>query len=513
MTRWPEDRRVAEGVDQSSEHPSVPSRRVQAADAEPLRSPDVGLRVIRSATVRGAGYGVGVLLTAVASVFLLRHLGVADFGRYMTVASLVAIVGGLTDAGLSAIGGRDLALRGPGEERERLLTNLLGLRLVLTLLGALAAVMFALAAGYENRLVLGTALAGIGLVLLSSQTTMTLPLSVDLRIGRLTVSETTRQAAMLIAIALLVAAGAGLFPFFAVSIIAGLVTLAVTPALVSKAFVWRPTFDSAEWSRLIRETLPLAASVVVGVFYFRLLIILTSVLGTAVATGLFATSFRVSEILYSLATLAVTIALPVLTVAADESGRLRYILQRMVEVSLIAACYLVIVVVILAEPVLRLLAGDQYRDAAPVLRIQVFALVPVFLTQVLVVGLISIRRPFAQLLANGVAVPVMLAMGLVLIPRYGAIGASTSALVAEAGYGLMLLVLFVRSDPSLRPNFRFLWKIAIAAGLGAAAASTPGLPPVGAAAAATVVYFTVLLLTRAVPREVLDAFVFRSRST
>ena len=111
---------------------------------EALRGADVGLRVIRGATVRGAGYGVGILITAAASVLLLRHLGVVDFGRYMTVASLVAIVGGLTDAGLSAVGSRDLALRRPGGERRRLLANLLGLRLVITPLGVLAAIAFAL---------------------------------------------------------------------------------------------------------------------------------------------------------------------------------------------------------------------------------------------------------------------------------------------------------------------------------------------------------------------------------
>jgi O-antigen/teichoic acid export membrane protein len=484
----------------------------EAGELEPLRSPDVGLRVIRGATVRGTGYGLGVLLTAVASVLLLRHLGVADFGRYMTVASLVAIVGGLTDAGLTAVGGRDLALRPQGDERRRLLANLLGLRLVLTPLGALAAIAFAIVAGYDHTLVLGTVLAGIGVVLVSCQTTMTLPLSVELKIGRLTAAEVIKQAAMLLAIALLVAAGAGLSPFFAVSIAVGLVMLLVTPALVGRAFVWRPAFDAAEWRRLIRETLPLAASVVVGVFYFRLLIVLMSLLATAVATGLFATSFRVSEILYGVATLAVTIALPVLSVAAEERTRLRYILQRMIEVSMIAACYLVVLVFILAEPVLNLVGGSQYRAAAPVLRIQVFALIPVFLSQVLVVGLISIRRPSAQVVANGIAVPLMLGLGLVLIPRYGATGAAIAALVAETGYGLALLVLFVRCDPSLRPSYKFLWKIAVATGLGAAAAFVPGLPPFGAAAAATVGYLAGLLLTRAIPREVLDAFVLRNRS-
>ena len=219
-------------------------------------------------------------------MLLLRHLGVVDFGRYMTVASLVAIVGGLTDAGLSAVGSRDLALRRPGGERRQLLANLLGLRLVITPLGVLAAIAFALLAGYDRTLVLGTVLAGFGLVLVTCQTTMTLPLTVALRIGGLTALELAKQLVMLAAIALLVLVEAGLLPFFAVSIAVGLVALAVSPRLLGSELVWRPAFAAAEWRLLIRETLPLAAAVVIGVVYFRLLILLMSLLATAVETGL-----------------------------------------------------------------------------------------------------------------------------------------------------------------------------------------------------------------------------------
>jgi O-antigen/teichoic acid export membrane protein len=503
---------AGEGTDDVPEPLPLALSPLAVTDFEPLRSPDVGLRVIRGTVIRGLGYGLGMLLTAVASVFLLRHLGVADFGRYAAVTSLVAIVAGLTDAGLSAVGSRDLALRPRGEERRRLLANLLGLRLVLTPIGALAAIGFAVVAGYDRTLVIGTVLAGIGLILASCQTTLSLPLSVELRIGRLTATEVIKQAAMLVAIAALVAADAGLSLFFAVSIVVGLATLAVTPALVGKAFVGRPAFDRTEWRTLIRETLPLAAAIVVGVLYFRLLIVLMSLLATAVETGLFAASFRVAEILYGVATLAVTIALPVLAIAAEDRTRLRYMLQRMIEASVIASGYLILVVLIVAEPVLNLLGGGQYRGAAPVLRIQVIALVPVFLGQVFVIGLIAIRRQSAQVVANLIALPLMLGLGLVLIPLYGAIGAAITALVAEIVYGVALLVLFVRCDRRLRPSPTFLWKVAVASGLGAAAVLVPGLSTIVTAVVATVGYLAGLLLTRAIPREVVDAFVLRKRS-
>ena len=40
-------------------------------------------------------------------MLLLRHLGVAQFGRYATVIALAAIVAGLADAGLTVAGQRE----------------------------------------------------------------------------------------------------------------------------------------------------------------------------------------------------------------------------------------------------------------------------------------------------------------------------------------------------------------------------------------------------------------------
>ena len=470
-----------------------------------LRAPEAGRLVIRGAAVRGLGYGAGVLLVAAASVFLLRYLGVAEFGRFATIMSLIAIASGVTDAGLTAVGARDLPLR-PRVAQPRLLANLLGLRLLLTPLGVLGATVFALVAGYDDELVLGTLLAGAGLVLVNAQATMMLPLQVDLRIGRLTAAEVMRQALTVAGIVALVAAGASLLPFFAVPVIVGVGVLAASPLLVGPNLVFRPALERSEWRSLLREALPLAASLVMSVIYFRVLIILVSLISTAKETGLYATSFRVFEILFGLPTLVLTVALPVLAVAHDDRARLRYVLQRMTEVGAIAAAFLAVLIVIVARPMIELLGGSEYADAAPILRIQAFALAAVFLGQVWQLALISIRRQSALVLANGVALVLVLALGIPLVAAYDAIGAAIAAVVAEAALATALFVLLSRADAALRPGLEFLWKPALAAVLMAACLLVPGLPVAVMALLGTVVFALAIWFTRALPAEILEAF-------
>ena len=75
-----------------------------------LRTGEAGGRVIRGSALRGTGYAAGILLGAGTSALLLRHLGVEDFGQYGIVVALLGIVSAVTDAGLTAVGSRELAI-------------------------------------------------------------------------------------------------------------------------------------------------------------------------------------------------------------------------------------------------------------------------------------------------------------------------------------------------------------------------------------------------------------------
>jgi Na+-driven multidrug efflux pump len=109
-------------------------------------------------------------------------------------------------------------------------------------------------------------------------------------------------------------------------------------------------------------------------------------------------------------------------------------------------------------------------------------------------------------LANGVALVVVIVLGLVLVSGYDATGAAVAAVIAETVLATILFVLLARADRTLRPQLAFLWKPALAGGLMAALLLIPGLPVAVTAAAGTVVFALTIWLTRALPAEVLDAF-------
>jgi len=477
-----------------------------ASDTAPdlLSTPQAGGRVVRGGAIRGGGYALGAVVGAATASLLFRHLGAADFGRYAAVAALLGIVSGISDAGLTAVGARELALARP-EDRPRLLGNLVTLRLVITPLGILAAALFALVAGYDRTLVLGTLIGGVGVLLVNTQATMMMPLSVELRLGAITVFEFAKAVLTLAAVAVLVALDATLLPFFGVQVAVGAAVLAATPLVVG----WRrglvPAYDRAVVRHFLREALPLAIALTMNVVYFRVLVIMCLLLTTERETGLFGASFRVFEMVFSLPLLVLSGALPLLSVAGrDDEERLRFGLQRMSEVALAVSIVFVLAIVVLARPAIRLIGGEGFEDAAGVLRIQAFALIPVFLGQTWQLGLLSIRRQTALAWANGAALVAVTALGAVMIPLWGVHGAAVAAVVAETFLAALVYVFLRRTRPAVAPAPGLGPRVALAS-LPAWATLALPLPWPVELVVACGVFLGAAALLRAIPYELVHA--------
>lgn len=471
-----------------------------------LDDADVGGRVVRGGALRIGSMAVTNLLVALGAVILLRYLGVDDFGRYGTVMALVAIVQGVTDAGLTITATREMALV-HGEERRHLLSHVLGLRIVLTGIGVVGTVAFAALVGYDGELVLGTALAGVGVFLFSVQGAMLLPLAVELRNGTLALSEVLRQGLLVAGWVALVVAGASLVGFFAVQIFAGVLLLAVTPLLLSRQHLVRPRWTGSQLRSLAAVGLPVAIAGVVAVIYYRVLTVIASLLTDDRQTGLFVTASRVFEIAYGVPMLLLTVVLPVMTLAArDDRGRLQYISQRMTEAMALAGVGVALIVAGAARPIVLVLGGTQYEDAAPVLQILSIALLSLFIGSSWSPVLIATGKQRLLAMASLVGLAVVVALGFALIPSGGAQGAATAFAIADWVLLLALLLSLRRAGHGGHLDFRFLWRLVPLAALSAAIVF---FAPWGSDVARTVVGALVLaggaFVLKVVPTELLDA--------
>ncbi|HEY8501298.1 MAG TPA: polysaccharide biosynthesis C-terminal domain-containing protein [Solirubrobacterales bacterium] len=467
-----------------------------------LTSSEAGGKVIRGSAMRVAANVAGLLLGLVTATLLLRHLGVEDSGRYVTVLSLVGIAVSVVDNGLNVTASSELARLDPGT-RGPLLANVLGQRLLVAAVAWVLLVAFAIVAGYPEEMVAGTALAGAGVLLVAVANAVLVPLTVELRNGGLAFVEVLRQVVTLAGVAALVAWGATLTPFFAVQLAVGLVVVASVPLLVGRrGLVW-PRFDRAEQRGLLRTALPVAAALALGQVYFRLVIVLMSLISSAEQTGYFGGSLRAMEALIVIPVLVANVALPLLTAAArDDLPRLRYALQGLGEGAVIAGVLVALVTFRAAEPVMELLGGSEFGPAGDVLRIQVLALLFIALYQIWTVGLIALGEQRQLILANGLGLLGVSVFAVALVPEFGAKGGAAASVLGDALLASLIYWRLHRSTGRVTVGLGFLLRVAIAAAVALVPLFVPGLPDLVAAVLSAVVFLGVGLLIGMVPQEV-----------
>lgn len=475
-----------------------------AETSDILDSREAGGRYIRGTGLRMTGFAAGLAVGVIATPFVTRHLGSTGWGQYVTVTSLIFIVAALTEGGVANLGVRELSA-GAERERREYMSSLIGLRIALTLLGAGAAVCFALLA-YPPLLVEGTIIAAAGLLVSALQITFALPLTVEMRLGWLAISDFLAQVITAAGMLTLVALGASLLPFFAIADITAAAMLVLTVALVHKRIPLRPSFNLWRWRSLLSESIVYAAATALGVVYFRIVVIASNLLTSATQTGYFGLSFRILDIVNSVPWLLATSAFPILARAArDDSQRLSYALQRLFETSLIVGGAVALGLFVGAPFAIGVVGGPSFQPSVTVLRILALGVPATFVLAVWSFGLLSLKRYRQLVLVNALTVVTAIALCAALIPLYGARGAAvvtaTLEVLLAAGYAVAL----ARRRPDLHPQLGRVPRIAFALATSFAVALLLPVPSVAAAAVGVPMFLLLARTLGAVPHELLHA--------
>lgn len=477
-----------------------------------LSAPEAGARVVRGSAWRLIANGLGIALGLATAALLLHHLGVRESGRYVTVISLVAVAVAVADGGLNIAASRDLALRA-APDRRGLMANIIGQRLVVMPAAVALVVLFAVAAQYPARMVFGTILAGLGALLASLANALLVRLTVELRNLGLALVDFARQLVTLIGVAVLVAVGARLTPFFAVLILAGLTMLALVPLVAGRAAVLRPRFDRLVQRQLLSTALPLAVALGLGQVYFRLVIVLMSLISNPRQTGYFGGSLRAVESLVTVPALIVGVALPVLTAAArDDHPRLRYAIEGLSQGAVIGGTLLILVTVRAAAPLMSIIGGGAFRPAGGVLRVQVGALLFITLYQIWTGALLALGHQRELILTNVLGLLGLAGFAAALVPAFGAQGGAVASVLGDALLAGLIYWRLQRRVGQVMVKPAFLGRVLVAAGAACIPLAVGVLPGFVAAALSATVFLGLGQLIGMVPREVLTAFSgYRSR--
>jgi PST family polysaccharide transporter len=372
--------------------PTAGSRDAALDTHAPLRIVRTGMALLSAQSV--------TWVASVASVLVVpRLLGADGYGLFASATTITGLGALFAALGSGRIIVRDIA-REPAEAAS-IAYHAVVARLALWLV--LAAVAAPVALFFIDRPMARLLLVLLGVAALLSSLG-------EVALGALQAHHTLGRAALVrsavgigaqLATISLVAAGAGVVGMSAVAVAASFVVAAATGRIFWSRYGGPVRWQARRCVELWRAGLPLLA-VELGVMVYTSAgtLVLAASFG-AVAVGPYALAWRLISIPTFVLSVVANATFPALAAAHHDPARFRILLANALRVLIAATVPMAVGLVVLAPQVVHLIGGDEFRDAAPVVRIFACALPLLTMNTVLALGVLAIDRQHSWALVMG----------------------------------------------------------------------------------------------------------------
>jgi O-antigen/teichoic acid export membrane protein len=371
---------------------------------------------------------MGILVGA----WVARYLGPTQYGELSYVIAFVAFFQVITLLGLDGIAVRDIARN--RLESPAILGTVLWLRLVIGFIcwGASVAGMAWFRPGDHQSLIL-TAIVAASLIFQSANT-------IDLWFQSQTQSKRTvlaKNIAYLIISGLkvwLILAKAPLVLFA----VAGLIEMVLSAIALAAAYRIYPSLDRWKWDttwagKLLCESWPYMLSELAIIIYMRIdQIMLREMIGEG-ELGVFSAALPLSASWYFISMMIAQSIGPTIA-RKKQSDPIVYerSITQLFSLMWWTMLPLTLGIALLSRPMVVLLYGPAFSASAEVLAIHVFANIPVALGVAQGIWIINEQKNTLSLTKTVMGAVSNILLNLLLIPKYGAIGAAVATVASQS---------------------------------------------------------------------------------
>lgn len=403
---------------------------------------------------RIASAALGLATTAM----MTRYLGPELFGISRTATAWAVLGCTVANFGLGYVVLREIART--GANAERIVGNALTIRIIVGIFAAVVTTALLMLIPQPNvpsttQLAHATALAALGSIATLGNEVVTAIFQNALRQAQATIAELSGSVAMLVLVALAVHFDMGLMGIVGASTGGLLTTFIAAIGLAESITPVRFHFDTPTARMLIAIGLPVFLSETVGMVTLRLDTVALSIMSTPHEVAFYGIASKLREIANKLPVVFGAFMLPLLVRHVSNPETYEKRLRDALMAVWIFSLGMMVALWAFAEPVVQMIAGQEFLPAAPAVRAIGVALGASSMIAVLNSAAFALHR-MDQVLKVHIGSAALTLVGFaLLIKPLGALGAAIAVVVGEAAFAIGLLFLSAPRGLPVLPWWRF----------------------------------------------------------
>lgn len=462
----------------------------------------LGREIAKNTLYLAIGKVISTALGVCALALLLRYLSPDDYGRYTTVLSFVLLFGTLADFGLNLSTTQDISE--PGRDVGRTISAVFTGRLLVNLVLVLLLPVVLIAFPYEETVKQAILLASALFVATSLFQMLASYFQATLQAGKVAIAELAGRATLLGTTLLAIGLRFSFLEIILTVVASAILQLGVLVWFAGRKISLSFVIDWEVWRRIAAKTWPIALSVVFTTIYFKGDAVVLSLARPYVDVGIYGAAYKILEVLITLPILFMGLILPHLSRAFAEENRERFgsILQKSWDALSAITFPLVAGTLVLAEPIIRLVAGPGYEPAANVLRILIVAVGIIFMGSLFTHTVVAVHRQRSMIKYYAIAAGAAILLYIQFIPIYTYYAAAAVTVAAELGIAIAAW-LAVRQAAGASVSLALSGKALAASGIMAIALfSVPNIPVLVSVGLGALVYLILAYLLGILPKTI-----------
>lgn len=422
---------------------------------------NLSAKIAYNTVIQFLGKIISTILGLIALAMMAHYLGITGFGEYTTIINYVSFFAIIADFGLTLITVQLISQ--PQADENKILNNLFGLRLISISALLLLAPLIAIFLPYSTAVKTGILIAILSFLFPALNQILIGLFQKKLRMDKAVIAETLSRLFLVAGIYLSFKLNWGLNGVLWVTVVSAGINFLSAYVLATKFTLIKPAFDWRFYKTVILKSWPLALTIVLNLLYLKTDTLILSLVKSADDVGLYGAAYRIIEVLTTLPFMFAGIILPILTLSWFEQKKdyFALVLQKSFDLMAIFSIPIVVGVLVLAKPIIVLVAGPDFIVSSLILKILIFAVVAIFLGCMFAHAVIAIEKQKKMI---GFYLFVSLSsiiLYLLVIPKFSYLGAAAITIYSEALIALFSAYIVWKYTKFI-PKFKIATKTIIA---------------------------------------------------